>query len=229
MAAEKMLKIHPRDNAVVALTLLPAGQPVSIDGTVYRPVTDIPAKQKFSIVDLPVGAEIIMYGGMVGQVREPIPLGGLLTTRNVAHASSGFTSKQRNVPWIPPDVSPWTGRRFAGYVRKDGQVGTRNYWIVIPLVFCENRNVEALRDAFEEELGYGRPKLYREQVRTLVQKHREAAGRWLPALQTRPSVSGSSRMSMGSGSWCIRVDAARRGRTRGLCVGCLQGTFIIPT
>jgi altronate hydrolase len=50
-------------------------------------------------------------------------------------------------------------------------VGTRNYWLVIPLVFCENRNVEALREAFEEELGYSRPKKYGQLVRKLVERH----------------------------------------------------------
>ncbi len=73
-----------------------------------------------------------------------------------------------NYSWSAPDVSAWSSRTFDGYHRADGQVGTRNYWLVIPLVFCENRNVEALRDAFEEELGYGRPKLYRQQVRQLI-------------------------------------------------------------
>ncbi len=63
---------------------------------------------------------------------------------------------------------PGATRTFNGYHRADGQVGTRNYWLVIPLVFCENRNVDALRDAFEEELGYGRPKRYRQQVRQLI-------------------------------------------------------------
>jgi len=42
-------------------------------------------------------------------------------------------------------------------------------------VFCENRNVEALRDAFEEELGYGRPKLYRQQVRQLIEQHHQGS------------------------------------------------------
>ncbi len=35
-----------------------------------------------------------------------------------------------------------------GYHRRDGQVGTANYWLVVPLVFCENRNVNVIRQAF---------------------------------------------------------------------------------
>jgi altronate hydrolase len=40
---------------------------------------------------------------------------------------------------------------------------------VIPLVFCENRNVDRMREALEEELGYGSAhNSYRRQVRRLV-------------------------------------------------------------
>ena len=171
MAAEKILRIDPQDNVLVALTDLPAGQAITFAGEQYIPVADIPAKQKFAIRDLAIGDEVIMYGGIVGLVRQPIPRGGLLSTRNVQHDASGFGPKVGEYSWTAPDVSAWASRTFDGYHRADGQVGTRNYWLVIPLVFCENRNIEALRDAFEEELGYGRPKLYRQQVRQLIEQH----------------------------------------------------------
>ena len=175
MAAEKILRIDPKDNVLVALTPLPAGEAVTFSGEQYIPLSDIPAKQKFAMRDLAVGDEVIMYGGIVGLVRQAIPRGGLLSTRNVQHDASGFGPKVGNYSWSAPDVSPWSSRTFDGYHRADGQVGTRNYWLVIPLVFCENRNVEALRDAFEEELGYGRPKLYRQQVRQLIAQHHQGA------------------------------------------------------
>jgi altronate hydrolase len=168
MAGEKVLRIDPKDNVLVALTPLPAGDPIGFAGESFTPVTTIPAKQKMAMRDLAVGDEVIMYGGVVGLIREAIPRGGLLSTRNVQHDASGFGPKVGTYTWTPPDVTKWKTRTFDGFHRADGQVGTRNYWLVIPLVFCENRNVEALRDAFEEELGYGRPKLYRGQVRELI-------------------------------------------------------------
>jgi altronate hydrolase len=171
MASEKTLKIDPRDNVVVALTELTAGETVATGAEQFLLQSDIPAKHKFATRDLAVGDEIIMYGGIVGLVREAIPKGGLVSTRNVQHDASGFGPKVGDYTWTPPDVSAWSRRTFNGYHRADGQVGTRNYWLVIPLVFCENRNVEALREAFEEELGYGRPKLYRDQVRQLIAQH----------------------------------------------------------
>jgi altronate hydrolase len=170
MAAEKILRVDPKDNVLVALTQLPAGEAITFGGEQYVPPSEIPAKQKFAMRDFAIGDEVIMYGGVVGLVRQPISRGGLLSTRNVQHDASGFGPKTGHYAWHAPDISAWASRTFDGYHRADGQVGTRNYWLVIPLVFCENRNVEALRDAFEEELGYGRPKLYRRQVRQLIEQ-----------------------------------------------------------
>ena len=171
MAAEKLLQIDARDNVLIALTDLPAGQPVELAGITYNPVQDIPAKHKFATEDLDPGSKVIMYGGIVGRARETIPKGGLLTTRNIQHDATGFARRDTHFHWTPPDVARWQPRTFSGYHREDGQVGTRNYWLVIPLVFCENRNVEALREAFEEELGYKRPRKYGLQVRSLIERY----------------------------------------------------------
>ena len=56
--------------------------------------------------------------------------------------------------WQAPDVSEWSTRTFKGYVRDDGRVGTASYWLVFPLVFCENRNVSKLTNALNDALGY---------------------------------------------------------------------------
>ncbi len=173
---QKLLKLDPRDNVLVALTALAANQPVTYAGKTYIPTTDVPAKFKFVEQEMPVGSEVIMYGVIVGKVREPIPAGGVVTTRNLQHDASSYSTKRTPHPWTPPDVSSWRDRTFLGYHRPDGQVGTRNYWLVLPLVFCENRNVELLREAFEEELGYRKPNAYRRHVHDLIVARNQEAG-----------------------------------------------------
>ena len=112
-----------------------------------------------------------MYGMVVGEATQPIARGGLLSTRNVRHRTGGYTAQRHPVTFALPDASSWSGRTFMGYHRADGQVGTRNYWLVLPLVFCENRNVDRMREALEEELGYGSShNSYRPLVRQLVSK-----------------------------------------------------------
>ncbi|HEY4198777.1 MAG TPA: UxaA family hydrolase, partial [Mucilaginibacter sp.] len=55
----------------------------------------------------------------------------------------------------------------------DGSVGVSNYWLVIPLVFCENRNVQVIQDAFAKELGYQNDSSpERDQVQQLIELYR---------------------------------------------------------
>src|SRR6185312_3876902 len=81
--------------------------------------------------------------------------------------TTGFHPRNTTYTWTPPDVSHWRDRTFLGYRRSDGQVGTRNYWLVFPLVFCENRNVRILQEAFEKGLGFAPSDVYRRQVSEL--------------------------------------------------------------
>jgi altronate hydrolase len=57
-----------------------------------------------------------------------------------------------------------------GFNRNDGKTGTANYWLVIPLVFCENRNIHVLKDALLKDLGYAAPNSYQTQTRELIQQ-----------------------------------------------------------
>lgn len=170
---EKVLKIDPRDNVVIALNDLRQGDTIPWNGESFTLASNVPAKHKFAAQDLAVGASVIMYGVLVGQAMEAVGRGELLTTRNVHHQAAAFHEKTEEYRWTPPDVSPWRERTFGGYWRSDGQVGTRNYWVVAPLVFCENRNIAVLKQAFEEELGFARPQLYRRQVAELARLYQQ--------------------------------------------------------
>ena len=129
-----------------------------------------------------------MYGVMVGKAAKPIAMGELLTTGNVRHQAAPFHEKSKEYGWSPPEVSRWAHATFQGYQRSDGQVGTRNYWLVVPLVFCENKNIQVLKQAFEEELGFAAPQVYRQQVAELARLYREGKSREveteIPSTQT---------------------------------------------
>jgi altronate hydrolase len=169
----RVLKIDARDNVLIALEDLHRGDTVTIDGEPCALPSDVPCKHKFVTEDRRSGDPVIMYGVLIGRASEAIPRGSTVTVRNLRHDSEGFSATRHIHPWTPPDLSQWQGKTFMGYRRADGQVGTRNYWIVVPLVFCENRNVLGLQQAFEEELGYGTPQKYRRQVTQLARLYRE--------------------------------------------------------
>src|SRR5580658_2220782 len=169
----KVLKLDPRDNVLIALADLRKGEQVPFDSQIYALESDVPAKHKFATEDLAIGASVRMYGVIVGSTVKPVPQGGLLTVGNLHHQAAAFHEKTGAFLWTPPDVSRWSEREFLGYRRSDGQVGTRNYWIVVPLVFCENRNIGVLKQAFQEELGFAPPQLYRRQVADLARLYQE--------------------------------------------------------
>ncbi|AEE52243.1 UxaA family hydrolase [Haliscomenobacter hydrossis] len=164
----KILKVHPQDNVIVALTNLVAGETVQLGTETYVVLEDVSAKHKFATEDLQIGDEVTMYGVLVGKAQTPIFRGGLISTANLKHAAGTYQLGEQRSNWPAPQVNGFRERSFQGYHRADGKVGTANYWIVIPLVFCENRNLEVLREALVDDLGYGRKHSYRRQTRELV-------------------------------------------------------------
>ncbi|MGL6267461.1 MAG: UxaA family hydrolase, partial [Chitinophagaceae bacterium] len=167
------LKVHPDDNVMVALVNLKAGAILQTDSGAVILSEDIAAKHKFFLQNMSTGDEVIMYGVLVGKVFENIKCGGLMTTQYVKHASGEFTVKdKRKTSWNSPDISHWSNRHFMGYKRADGKVGTANYWLVVPLVFCENRNLAVLEDALINNLGYGRPDTYKKEAEQLIALYR---------------------------------------------------------
>ncbi|MDN5289237.1 MAG: altronate dehydratase [Mucilaginibacter sp.] len=166
---ETFLRIHPHDNVLVALQNLEQGTVINFEGSSFALTERVAAKHKFAINELPTGHEIYMYGVLVGKTTSTIPQGGLLSTQNVHHASDGFHLGERKLQWHQPDTGNFEGKTFRGYHRADGSVGTSNYWIVVPLVFCENRNINVLKEALVDKLGYKKAKSYEGDVEQLME------------------------------------------------------------
>lgn len=166
------IKLHPGDNVAVALTDLRKGEQVIVDGSLVSLTDDIQIKHKFSLVGLEIADEIIMYGVLVGKAKYPVPAGGLLSTYNIEHASRDFKTNESNFAWNKPDISLFKNSTFNGYHRADGRVGTANYWLVIPLVFCENRNIEELEAALVDQLGYGRSNKYSRLTQAVLDRYK---------------------------------------------------------
>lgn len=176
MGGRSFLKIHPQDNVLVALKDLPEGTIIRCDGRVIVLRQEVKAKHKFTLYALSKDAEVYMYGVVVGKVNEFLEEGSLLTVDNLRHATGGFHMTDRKLEWQKPDVTRFKDATFLGYHRSNGQVGTANYWLVIPLVFCENRNVHTLKEALEEKLGYAvQSKDYSYEVDLLIEKYKKGA------------------------------------------------------
>ena len=166
-----ILKISEKDNLLVALQNLSRGQEVSIGDENIVLQTDVQAKHKFALRDFSEGEILYLYGVPVGKALEDIPQGTAISTKNVVHAA-GAVGGRGEFSWEQPEVLKFTGRTFKGFLRKDGRAGTSNNWLVIPLVFCQNRNVRVVREAFLKELGYETSNKYEFMVSVLVDMYK---------------------------------------------------------
>lgn len=169
MSNTNFIQIHPKDNVLVALQNLPKGYRIEFNGSAFFLPRGVAAKHKFTCRALDKDSEVVMYGVLVGRLNRDVLAGELLDTQNLRHDTEPYVLGARDLEWTKPDVSAFVNRRFLGYHRSDGRVGTANYWLVIPMVFCENRNVSTLKEALEEKLGYRvRKKDYSQQVDQLI-------------------------------------------------------------
>jgi altronate hydrolase len=215
---QQVLKVHPKDNVLVALTNLKAGQMVGFQGVNYQLVDDVDAKHKFYTQDMQAGDEVYMYGTLVGKIQFPVKLGTRMTTENLKHAAAPYEYRPYHYEWHAPDVTKFEGRTFNGYHRSDGKVGTANYWLFIPTVFCENRNLDVIKEALHNELGYAVTAKYKGYTRHLVEAYKN--GTDLSALEAPLSfgqgtgerlfknIDGIKFLNHQGGCGGIRQDAA---------------------
>ncbi|MGN6532535.1 MAG: UxaA family hydrolase [Ginsengibacter sp.] len=166
--ATPYLKIHPDDNVLVALQDIPSGTSFSLEENRVILQQNVAAKHKFFVNDMQEGENVIMYGKLVGKVQCAISKGEIMTTENTKHAASPYSYQGFVHNWQTPDVSKFVNRTFNGYRRSDGRVGTANYWLFIPMVFCENRNLDVIREALQKELGYTNSDKYNGFTRQLL-------------------------------------------------------------
>jgi altronate hydrolase len=167
----KILKVNPNDNVIVALTNLQQGEKVQLNDKEILIKENIEAKHKFFEQDTKAGSEIIMYGVIIGTTQVDVSAGQWMNTSNVKHATSPYAWRNVKQEWKAPDVSAFANKTFNGYHRKDGRVGTANYWLFIPTVFCEKRNMDVIREALHNELGYAVTDKYKAYTRSLVEAY----------------------------------------------------------
>ncbi len=165
---KNFLIISPGDTVAVALEDLTIGDVLKINGQKLIVGENIAVKHKVALKSFEVGDVVAMYGVPVGKVIKPIIAGGAVTVKNLKHIAAPYEFRNHRYEFKSPDVQSFKSSTFMGYHRNDGQVGTANYWIFIPMVFCQNRNLKVLQEAFEAELGFKKENPYRLRVRNLA-------------------------------------------------------------
>jgi altronate hydrolase len=185
-----VVKMHPKDNVLVALTDLAKGENISFNEESFLLQDAIKAKHKFYTNSLIAGDEVIMYGVLVGKAQHAIAKGSLMTTENIKHAADPYTYRHIDFKWQAPDISKYQHKTFNGYKRTDGRVGTANYWLFVPTVFCENRNMDVIREALQNELGYAVTDKYIQYTHQLLQAYQ--SGENIDSVEVQLNAGGNT-------------------------------------
>lgn len=139
------MQIHEKDNVVVAIREIAAGETIEAGSTQVTAKETIPAGHKMALGDIPAGGDVTKYGCRIGYAKEEIRAGQWVHTHNLktalgellTYSYEPVETEEKELP----DVS------FMGYVRPDGKVGVRNEIWIIPTVGCVNNVAQALAKA----------------------------------------------------------------------------------
>jgi altronate hydrolase len=170
MEKQIFLQIDKEDNLIVALQTIGKGTRVLLGGKSIDLKDEIAEKQKFASINLQIGDRAIMYGVTVGEATRPIEAGELISTDNLKHATTDYEKQPNEFQWQPPEPFESRPQNFMGFRRKDGQVGTANFWIFVPLVFCSNQELFQLKEILPKALGYGKNSRYEQYLNKLVEQ-----------------------------------------------------------
>jgi altronate hydrolase len=124
-----VIRLHPSDNVVVALSPIPAGTAIASERVTTRDA--IPFGHKIATRPIKTGEPVRKYGQVLGVATKDIAPGQHVHVQNVT--TSDLRSEAEKIAVFKSDERP---RSFQGYKRADGRVGTRNYIAVLTSVNC---------------------------------------------------------------------------------------------
>ncbi|WP_028589263.1 UxaA family hydrolase [Paenibacillus massiliensis] len=148
----EFIKIHERDNVVVALRDYVKGEAIHVDGQDTVLLEDVPRGHKIALSRIAEGENVLKYGYPIGHATQTIEVGEHVHTQNARTNLTGVESYSYE-PRLQPNEFELENLTFEGYVRKNGNVGIRNELWIVPTVGCVNGVAEMIINRFKEEAG----------------------------------------------------------------------------
>ena len=143
---KQVFKLHTSDNVFVALANLPLGTELVDSGVILTGA--IQRGHKIAAEDIAIGMPVIRYGHIIGQATVAIAAGDHVHGHNLGmgeHHQDGIQeSYNTTLPILDHE------RTFMGYLRRNGQVGTRNYIGILTSVNCAGSVANFIAEAAEK-------------------------------------------------------------------------------
>src|SRR3954471_11670251 len=144
-----IIRLHPNDNVVVARTEVGIGMSVPGEGFTSR--SQVPAGHKIAARPIKAGEAILKYNVCIGFAAVDIAPGTYVHSHNVSFREFDRDYACGREYVATPVLPEQEQATFLGYVRPDGQVGTRNYIGILSTVNCSATVVHKVAEWFTEE------------------------------------------------------------------------------
>ncbi|MCP2166868.1 UxaA family hydrolase [Goodfellowiella coeruleoviolacea] len=132
----RVIRLRPVDDVAIAAVDVAAGTGVDAGGGVVVARDDVPRGHKIALRALRAGAPVLRYGQVIGFAGRDIAEGEHVHLHNLEYREFRRDYEFGVDARITEVLAEADRDTFAGYVRSDGRVGTRNYLGVLTTVNC---------------------------------------------------------------------------------------------
>lgn len=147
--ADPVIRLDDHDNVVVARAPIAAGTALPQAG--ITALGDVPLGHKLAARDIKAGEPILKFNTVIGYAAEDLPAGSYLHSHNIRFDDvvKDYALGQQ---YQPTEILPVNERAtFMGYVRENGQVGTRNMIGIFITVNCSATVAKKISQHFTPE------------------------------------------------------------------------------
>jgi altronate hydrolase len=142
------IRIHPRDNVVIARRQLLGGTALAEEGVTVAGL--VPPGHKVATQAIAAGEAVRRYDQIIGHATQAIAPGQHVHVHNLAYAD--FARHHEPGAGAVATAYVETPATFDGIVRADGRVATRNYIGVLTSVNCSATAARAIADHFRRDI-----------------------------------------------------------------------------
>ena len=137
------IRLHPQDDVLIARQQLVGG--TTIENVAVKGL--VPAGHKVAVRDIAVGQPIRRYNQIIGFASKAIQAGEHVHVHNctIGEEKGGFARDYAFCADVQPE-KPRKHRQFMGYLRRNGQVATRNYIGILSSVNCSATVARGIAD-----------------------------------------------------------------------------------
>ncbi|MGB3289646.1 MAG: altronate dehydratase family protein [Burkholderiaceae bacterium] len=151
MPISPLIRLHENDNVFVARTPIALGEtPAELNGARVR--AQVPAGHKIAARHIASGEPVKKFDTIIGVAARDIEMGDYVHSHNLElvdyYRDPGFCQDVRPVAYVPEAERA----RFMGYVRPDGQVGTRNFIGILSSVNCSATAIKHIAAHFTPQV-----------------------------------------------------------------------------